>query len=96
MNYKLRMINSAKFDAVEELKDLNYSPNEPKTFIEHLKTDFFNDRIFMQVKAVESPFMENYEDISVLHTLFRKYDLNPYIYLTDDSVGNMLMNIEIE
>ncbi len=36
-----------KFKWIEELKDLNYSPDEPKNFIEHLKMDFFNDRIFI-------------------------------------------------
>ena len=36
-----------KFKWIEELKNLNYSPNEPKKFIEHLKTDFFSDRIFI-------------------------------------------------
>jgi len=30
-----------------ELKDLYYLPNEPKIFLEHLKMDFFNDRIFI-------------------------------------------------
>ena len=37
----------SKFKWLEELKELNYAPNEPKTFIEHLKMDFFNDRIFI-------------------------------------------------
>lgn len=36
-----------KFSWIEELKELNYSPNDPKKFIEHLKMDFFNDRIFV-------------------------------------------------
>ena len=36
-----------KFKWIEELKNLNYTPNEPKKFIEHLKMDFFNDRIFI-------------------------------------------------
>ncbi len=36
-----------KFKWIEELKDINYSPDEPKNFLEHLKTDFFNDRIFI-------------------------------------------------
>lgn len=36
-----------KFEWIEELKNLKYSPGEPKEFIEHLKTDFFNDRIFV-------------------------------------------------
>lgn len=36
-----------KFKWIEELKDLNYAPDDPKNFIEHLKMDFFNDRIFI-------------------------------------------------
>ena len=39
--------NKSKFKWIEELKNLNYAPNEPKKFIEHLKMDFFNDRIFI-------------------------------------------------
>jgi GTP pyrophosphokinase len=37
----------SKFKWIEELKDLHYMPGKPKNFIEHLKTDFFNDRIFI-------------------------------------------------
>ena len=36
-----------KFKCIEELKDLHYVPGKPKNFIEHLKTDFFSDRIFI-------------------------------------------------
>ena len=36
-----------KFKWIEELKGLNYEPNESKKFIEHLKRDFFSDRIFI-------------------------------------------------
>ncbi len=32
---------------IEELNDLNHIPTEPTKFIEHLKMDFFNDRIFI-------------------------------------------------
>src|SRR3989338_7730716 len=39
--------DKSKFKWIEELKELKYMPNEPKTFIEHLKMDFFNDRIFV-------------------------------------------------
>lgn len=39
--------DKSKFKWIEELKDLNYSPDDPKKFIDHLKTDFFNDRIFI-------------------------------------------------
>ncbi|MEX2052445.1 MAG: RelA/SpoT family protein [Candidatus Paceibacterota bacterium] len=40
-------VNKSKFKWIEELKELDYSPDEPKNFVEHLKTDFFNDRIFI-------------------------------------------------
>ena len=33
--------------SVEELKELKYFPDDPKRFIDHLKMDFFNDRIFI-------------------------------------------------
>ena len=36
-----------KFKWVEELKELKYFPDDPKRFINHLKMDFFNDRIFI-------------------------------------------------
>ena len=36
-----------KFKWIEELKELNYTPDNPKNFIDHLKMDFFNDRIFI-------------------------------------------------
>jgi GTP pyrophosphokinase len=36
-----------KFKGIEELNGLNYLPDKPKIFLEHLKMDFFNDRIFI-------------------------------------------------
>lgn len=36
-----------KFKWIEELKNFNYELDDPKKYIEHLKTDFFNDRIFI-------------------------------------------------
>lgn len=36
-----------RFKWIEELKNLNYTPNKPQIFLEHLRTDFFNDRIFI-------------------------------------------------
>jgi len=39
--------DKSKFKWIEELKDFKYAPEEPKKFIEHLKMDFFNDRIFI-------------------------------------------------
>jgi len=39
--------NNSKFKWLEELKELNYTPDKPQSFIDHLKMDFFNDRIFV-------------------------------------------------
>ncbi len=39
--------DKSKFKWIEELKELNYFPDDPKKFIDHLKMDFFNDRIFV-------------------------------------------------
>ncbi len=39
--------DNSKFAWIEELKELNYNPDEPQKFIEHLRTDFFNNRIFI-------------------------------------------------
>jgi len=45
--YKEQSNKKTKFKWIEELKELKYTPNEPKKFTEHLKMDFFNDRIFV-------------------------------------------------
>ncbi len=39
--------DNKKFEWIEELQELNYNPEKPNTFFEHLKMDFFNDRIFI-------------------------------------------------
>lgn len=39
--------DSSKFKWIEELKELNYTPDKPKQFLEHLKMDFFSHRIFI-------------------------------------------------
>lgn len=44
---KKTLNDQLKFKWIEDLKNLKYSPKEPKKFIENLKTDFFNDRIFV-------------------------------------------------
>lgn len=36
-----------KFKWIEELKELKYLPDDPKNFIDHLKMDFFSNRIFI-------------------------------------------------
>ncbi len=37
----------SKFKWIEELQDANYQPGKPEKFLENLKMDFFNDRIFI-------------------------------------------------
>lgn len=37
----------SEFKWIEELKDFNYDLDNPQKYLEHLKTDFFNDRIFV-------------------------------------------------
>ncbi len=37
----------SKFEWIDELRDLQHVLDEPKKFLEHLKMDFFNDRIFI-------------------------------------------------
>ena len=39
--------DKSKFKWIEELKDFNYELDKPQKYLEHLKTDFFNDRIFI-------------------------------------------------
>ncbi|MCX6752206.1 MAG: RelA/SpoT family protein [Candidatus Nomurabacteria bacterium] len=39
--------DKSKFKWIEELKSLNYAPNKPKVFLEHLKMDFFSNHIFV-------------------------------------------------
>ncbi len=44
---KIPLNKKSKLDWVDQLKDLNYIPSEPEKFLEHLKMDIFNDRIFV-------------------------------------------------
>lgn len=39
--------NKTNFEWIEQLKNLNSTPNKPERFIENLKTDFFNNRTFI-------------------------------------------------
>lgn len=39
--------DKSKFAWIEELKNLHYTTGKPQTLLEHLKMDFFNDRIFI-------------------------------------------------
>ena len=44
---KETMSEKLKFKWLEELKGLNYASDESTNFLEHLKMDFFSDRIFV-------------------------------------------------
>ncbi|MEK7539478.1 MAG: RelA/SpoT family protein [Patescibacteria group bacterium] len=44
---KINNNEKLKFKWIEELKNLNYTPDNPETFTDNLKMDFFNDRIFI-------------------------------------------------
>ncbi len=46
-NKKKKINDNLKFNWLEELTNLNYNPDKPASFFEHLKMDFFNDRIFI-------------------------------------------------
>jgi GTP pyrophosphokinase len=46
-NHKNNHDDKSKFKWIEELKNFNYELDDPKKYLEHLKTDFFNDRIFI-------------------------------------------------
>ncbi len=43
---KMKQDNS-KFQWIDELQNVQYSPNDPKKFLDNLKMDFFSDRIFI-------------------------------------------------
>jgi len=45
--YKKAVNDKSQFKWIEELKNFNSTLDEPKKFLEHLKMDFFNDRIFI-------------------------------------------------
>ncbi len=44
---KKAKLDKSKFEWIDELKDLKEVVTKPKKFTEHLKMDFFNDRIFV-------------------------------------------------
>ena len=83
-----REIIDRNYDMLMDFKTLK--------FFSDVKLRGYEDRIFIQVKMSSPSFDENYEDISEINNLFDKWNLNPYIYFTDEMDGAMLMNIEIE
>ncbi len=75
--------NKLKFKWLEELKGLNYSFNESKKFIEHLKTDFFSDRIF--IFTPEGDIVDLPEDSSALD----------FAYSIHSDIGNHISGVKI-
>jgi GTP pyrophosphokinase len=71
--------DKSKFKWIEELKDLKDAPSDPKKFIEHLKMDFFSDRIFIftpQGDVVDLP--ENSTPIDFAYTIHS--DIGDHIF----------------
>ena len=73
----------SKFDWVEELKDFNSNKNEPKKFIEDLKTDFFNNRIF--VLTPKGDVVDLPEDSSPID----------FAYMIHSDIGNHISSSKI-
>lgn len=46
-NYKKSNDDKSQLKWIEELKNFNYELEKPQKYLEHLKNDFFNDRIFI-------------------------------------------------
>ncbi len=72
-----------KFRWIEELKRLNYTPNEPTSFLENLKMDFFNDRIF--VFTPEGDVVDLPEDSSAID----------FAYAIHSDIGNHISGAKI-
>ncbi len=80
---KKNAMSELKFDWIEDLKNLKYSPDEPKKFIEHLKTDFFNDRIF--VFTPKGDVVDLPEDSSPVD----------FAYAIHSDIGNRISGVKI-
>ena len=39
--------DKSKFKWIEELREMNYNPQDPKNYLDKLKTEFFSDRVFV-------------------------------------------------
>lgn len=68
-----------KFKWIEELKELNFSKDEPNKFLEHLKMDFFSDRIF--IFTPEGDIVDLPEDSSPIDFAYAIHsDIGDHIY----------------
>ncbi len=72
-----------KFQWLEELKGLNYTPRESNKFMENLKTDFFSDRIF--IFTPEGDIVDLPEDSSPID----------FAYAIHSDIGHHLAGVKI-
>ena len=72
-----------KFQWLEELKGLNYTPKESNKFMEHLKMDFFSDRIF--IFTPEGDIVDLPEDSSPID----------FAYAIHSDIGEHLSGVKI-
>ncbi len=75
--------DKSKFEWIEELKDLKTVVTKPKKFIEHLKRDFFNDRIF--IFTPEGDVVDLPEDSSPID----------FAYLIHSDIGDHVFSAKI-
>ena len=87
-----RNLNQHK-EIIDRNYDLIMDFKELKFFCD-VKLKPIEEKVFIQLKIVISPFDENYEDLKCINNLFEKYNLEPLIYFAND-IDGMLINIEI-
>ena len=75
--------DKTKFEWIEELKNLKDLPGKPNKFLEHLKTDFFSNRIF--VFTPDGDIVDLPEDSSPID----------FAYLIHSDIGNHISGIKI-
>ena len=73
----------SNFKWIEELKKFNHEFSEPQFYLEHLKTDFFNDRIF--VFTPEGDVVDLPEDSTAID----------FAYLIHSDLGDHLSQVKV-
>ena len=58
------------------------------------RMNFFEDRVFIEIKFDSSDFIENYKDINLINKVISSYYEDANVFFLDD-YGTTLMNIEI-
>lgn len=83
--YKEKALSTpkAKLGWMEELKDLNHIPDTPKKFMQDIKMDFFNDRIF--IFTPKGDVIDLPEDASPID----------FAYSIHSDIGNHIAGIKI-